>query len=167
MKSTRSPTLIALLLLLLFPTLTAALESDKERPIFIEADSVDIDDSKGVSIYKGRVALTQGSMHMTADKITVTQRQKGSDHILAEGNPVTFRQQPDGDKELVKGHSQRAKYDTDSDILLLIDKALLSQGEDTFKSDRITYNRTKAVVKAGASAQGKKRVRVTIQSKKK
>ncbi|OQX44175.1 MAG: lipopolysaccharide transport periplasmic protein LptA, partial [Candidatus Sedimenticola endophacoides] len=54
----------------------------------------------------------------------------------------------------------------DSEILYLIGDAVLSQGKDSFKSDRITYDRVKAVVKAGASAKGKQRVRATISSGK-
>ena len=46
-------------LLLLVPTLALALESDKDQPIQIEADSVDIDEGKNTSTYKGNVELTQ------------------------------------------------------------------------------------------------------------
>lgn len=44
--------------------------------------------------------------------------------------------------------------------------AVLNQGKDTFKSDKIIYDRARAVVKAGASAKGKERVKVTIGGKK-
>jgi lipopolysaccharide export system protein LptA len=67
---------------------------------------------------------------------------------------------------VVKGRALRAEYEMDSDTVTMIGEAILIQGEDTFRSDRIIYDRAKAVVKAGASAQGKKRVKISIRPKK-
>ena len=44
-----------------------------------------------------------------------------------------------------------------------LDEAELRQGRDSFRSDRIVYDRVRSVVKAGAAAQGKQRVRISIQ----
>ena len=43
-----------------------ALSSDKDQPIELAADSVDVDEGKGVSTYKGNVDLRQGSMKLLA-----------------------------------------------------------------------------------------------------
>ncbi|MES9961346.1 MAG: lipopolysaccharide transport periplasmic protein LptA [Sedimenticola sp.] len=159
---------LVLALLLMLPGLGLALESDKDQPIYIESDSVDFDDDKGVAIYKGNVELTQGSIRVTASSITVTQSDdKESDHLLAVGNPVTYKQETEGDKGTIRARMKRLEYDSNSEILHMVGDAVLSQGKDTFKSDRINYDRTKAVIKAGASAKGKQRVRVTIQSRNK
>ena len=48
----------------------------------------------------------------------------------------------------------------------MIGDSVLFQGKDSFKSDRITYDRTKSLVRAGASAKGKQRVRISIESQK-
>ncbi len=163
----KSSKLIALLLLFLLPLAASALESDKNKPIYIEADSVEIDDGKGVSVYQGSVDVTQGSMHFTADKVVVTRKEGKSDHIRATGNPVTFEQELEGEKEPVRGRARAVEYDTDSEMLHMIGDAVLYQGKDSFKSDRISYDRTKSLVRAGASAKGKQRVRISIESKKK
>ncbi len=163
--------LLTLLLPLLFlasaPFATQALESDVKKPIEVEADSVEIDDSSGKSTYKGNVILTQGSIRMTADRVTVIQHEKKSDMIKAVGRPVTLTQKSRKGKKPVKGRSKRMEYSVDSDILYLIGNATLEQGKDTFKSDRIAYDRKKSLIKGGTSAKGKRRVRVTIKSKKK
>ena len=55
--------------------------------------------------------------------------------------------------------------DANSDEVELIGKAVLTQGKDSFSSDRILYDRHKAVVKAGAAVKGGGkggRVRITI-----
>ncbi|PLY16523.1 MAG: lipopolysaccharide transport periplasmic protein LptA [Sedimenticola sp.] len=151
--------------LLLLNTTAFALESDKDQPIGIEADSVEIDDGTGQSIYKGNVILTQGSIRITASSITVTQTNGVTSKVVANGNPVTFKQDGDQGSGTIKGKAKQAEYLANSDTLFLIGDAELTQGKDSFKSDRITYDRAKAVVKAGASAKGKERVKVTIESK--
>lgn len=154
----------ALLLLWLLPGL--ALESDSQQPIYMEADGVEIDDGTGISVYEGNVVVTQGSIRMTADRVTVSRKPNGADHIVAIGSPTTFRQQLEGEQKLIEGRSKRAEYDTDSAVVILIGDAVVVQGKDSFASDRIVYDRTRGQVRAGAKAKGKQRVRVTIQPKK-
>jgi lipopolysaccharide export system protein LptA len=154
-------------LLLAWPLAADALESDLSQPILIEADSLEINDREGTSLYRGNVEITQGTIHITADSVKVTQRKEGADQILAKGRPVTFRQQTDPDGTLVEGEAETAEYAADSDTLVLTGNALLKQGQDSFASDRIIYDRARSIVKAGTSAQGKTRVRVSIQPERK
>ncbi len=155
----RVNSLLALLLAVLTATATA-LESDKQQPIQLAADSVDVDQSKGVSIYRGDVDLRQGSIHLQADIVTVQHRGKKPSKIVAEGRPVKFSQQ--SNKGPVKGQARRAEYEVNSENLVLIGDAVLVQGKDSMRSDRIVYDRVRSVVKAGAAAKGKQRVQITI-----
>ncbi len=159
--------LFGLFLLCCLSGTALALQSDSEQPFNLEADGVEINDATGVSIYQGNVIITQGTIRITADQVTVTQSPGQGDHIVAEGKPVRFQQRVEGKKQLVKGHSKKAIYDTDSEILTMIGDAVMTQGKDSFKSDRIIYDRVKGQVRAGSKAKGKQRVRVTIQPKKK
>ena len=152
--------------LALLPARLPALTGDSDQPIYMEADGVEIDDGTGISVYEGNVVVDQGSIHLTADKVVVTRKANGENHIVATGDPTTFRQKND-DGRLVKGRSRRAEYDTDSEVIVLIGDAVVVQGKDSFASDRIVYDRVKGQVRAGARAQGRQRVRVTIQPKKK
>jgi lipopolysaccharide export system protein LptA len=155
----RLATLVALGLLI---GPTAALESDRRQPIELAADSVDIDEGKGVSIYRGGVDLRQGSMRVQADVVTVHQKGRKPTKIVAVGRPVKFRQQ--SDKGPVEGEARRVEYAIDSENLVLTGDALLVQGKDSMRSDRIVYDRQRAIVKAGAAAQGKERVRISIEA---
>jgi lipopolysaccharide export system protein LptA len=152
---------IALLLVLAGPT-AVALESDREQPIELAADSVDINEATGVSVYRGDVDLRQGSMHLRADVVTVHQEGRRPTRVVAEGRPVRFEQQ--SARGPVKGEARRVEYEVDSENLVLAGDALLVQGQDSMRSDRILYDRMRAVVKAGAAAQGKQRVRISIPS---
>ena len=145
----------------LAPTAAFGLSTDQDQPILVEADSVEIDEASGVSVYQGQVDVKQGSIHITADKVTVYQKEKRTDRVLAVGTPVRFQQKTDKGK-LVKGNARQVEYQVSSDELTLSGDALLTQDDDRFSSDRIVYDRKKAQVKAGASAQGSERVRITI-----
>ena len=123
---------------------------------------MDIDESKGTSVYRGDVDLRQGTMHLQADVVTVYQNKRKPTKIIAEGRPVKFQQQ--SDKGLVKGRAKRAEYEMDSENLVMIGDAVLLQGNDSMRSDRIVYDRVKSVVKAGAAAKGKERVRISIEA---
>ena len=158
----RRPSLPALLLLSCCASQALALSGDRDQPIDIVADSVDIDEAKGTSTYTGHVEINQGSIRLQADTVVVEHRPGQPRMINASGAPAKFRQLPDNSKEYVTGTARQLQYQLDSEELVLNGDAQLKQGKDRFHSDRIVYDRVKAVVKAGAAAQGKERVRVTI-----
>ena len=147
--------------LMLLTGAVAALDSDQDQPIELSADYADIDESRGVSVYRGDVDLQQGSLRLLADEVTVHHVERKPARMVAEGRPVKFQQQ--SDKGLVRGEARRAEYEVNTENLVLIGDAVVVQGKDTMRSDRIIYDRVRSVVKAGAAAKGKERVRISIQ----
>jgi lipopolysaccharide export system protein LptA len=150
--------------MLLLPGLALGLSTDKDQPIHLEADSVDIDEATGVSVYQGNVIVTQGSLKLWADKMWIYRKNGITEKIVTKGNPTHFRQLTDDTEEETKGQAKQAEFYVQKDEIHLIDEAVLEQNQDKFRSDRIIYLRSQSLVKAGASAQGKQRVRVTIES---
>jgi lipopolysaccharide export system protein LptA len=153
---------LTLLLCLHGTTAALALSSDRDQPMTLEADSVTIDESSGVSLYEGNVIITQGSLKLWADRLWIHRRNGKTDKMISEGKPTRFRQLTD-EQEEIKGRALRAEFYVDRDELLLFDEAVLEQASDLIRSDRIVYNRTTSQVKAGASAQGKDRVQIIIE----
>jgi len=153
--------LLLLALLLLLGSEVLALSSDKEQPIQVEADGMEIDEGKGVTTYSGNVVVVQGSIRLKADKVFVFQSEGNTDRLEAEGKPAYFRQRPDGKDEDVKGNASRIEYNTNSELLYMIGNAELFPGDgNKLTSQRITYDRVKAVMKAGAAVTtGKKPVK--------
>jgi len=156
----RANPLFALFLALVSGT-AFALDSDSMQPIELAADSVDFNEAEGLSIYKGDVDLRQGSIRLRGDLVTVYQDGLDPKRVVAEGRPVKFEQLID--KGQVKGEALRVEYEVNSENIILIGDAVLTQGKDSMRSDRIVYDRINSVVKAGAAAKGKQRVRITIQ----
>ena len=156
-----------LIFLLLFTSsLAHALSSDKDQPVSIEADSVDIDETTEKAIYRGNVILIQGSINLTASRVVVHNFQSDNARIVATGNQVKFSQEEDKTGQIIKGNADKTEYGINSARLELTGKASLIKGKNTFRNDRIIYDREKAIVKAGTSAEGKERVKITIGGKK-
>jgi len=132
------------------PALATALSTDRNQPMYVEADRADIDDKRGVSVYRGNVKIIQGTLQLTAAELTV--HSKGGDIVkaVAIGQPATYRQRPDGKEQDVEAESLRMEYYATEQKIILLDKAEVRQAGDTFRSDKIHYDIAKDVVNAGA-----------------
>jgi lipopolysaccharide export system protein LptA len=165
MKFNRFFTPIFSAIVLTFSGMAHCLPSDKDAPVNIEADSGEIDQATGTTIYQGAVIITQGSMKLEANKVTIQYKNKKPYQFIATGTPARFKQKPEESKPWVRGQGNKIVYLINSEELVLTDNAELQQGGDSFSSDRIVYDRVKAKLRAGAAAKGKQRVKVTIQPK--
>lgn len=156
-----------------------ALSTDKQQDIEIEADSAEMDDIKGVTIYRGNVIVDQGSIHMTGDIMTVYNDADGEmELVIMEGRPATYRQLPDDSKIYDEAEALQMEYYTLKDYVILIDEALVTQEGLRFSGSRIEYDTILSQVKAKGSTKttktkddgGKKktdgRVKITIKKKK-
>lgn len=141
-----------------------ALSSDRDQPMYVEADRADIDEKRGVSVYRGNVKITQGTLVLTAAELTVHSKDGDVVKAIAVGQPATYRQRPDGKEQDIEAEALRMEYFATEEKIILIDKAEVRQAGDTFRSDRINYDIAKDVVNAGAGSPGD-RVRITIQPK--
>lgn len=155
---------LSLALTLLFaPQCLPAPEDGDEQPIYLEADGAEFIEAESLSIYTGNVFIRQGSMEFRGDRVTVHHDPEHRPKLITTtGTPVTYRQQVEGEEKAVEAKALRMEYDKAQDEITLIDQAVLFQGEDTFRSDRIVYDWTQARVKAGTIAKGKERVKITI-----
>ena len=72
-----------------------ALTSDKNEPILIEADQVQIVEKTGLSTYTGNVKFQQGSIKIEADNIVIYTEKKKFKKAIASGSPAHFTQKPD------------------------------------------------------------------------
>ncbi len=163
MSSTRT---IFLMLLLLAAGGALALPEDRDAPVEIESDQADIDQGEARTIFTGHVRVTQGTFTLWADRLVVQYRNGEPYEITATGNPARFRELPEKGKDWVKGSGQRILYRFHADDVVLTGNAELQQNADSFRSDRIVYDRKTARLKAG-KAVGGKRVHVILQPAKK
>lgn len=139
------------------------LESDENQPLYLEADNAELDELKAISIYTGNVFVQQGTLQIRADQVTIHHREDRQPRmIVAVGAPATYQQELDGEEQGIRAEALRMEYVTEQDEITLIEQAIVYQGEDTFRNDRIVYDRGNARIKAGSNVQGKERVKIFI-----
>lgn len=155
--------------------LVHALSTDKDKPIEVEADTAELDDVNNVSVYTGHVILTQGSIRMTGDKMTVYNTEKNElDTLIMEGNPATYRQLPDNSNVYDEAQALTIKYFDLKNLIILQGKAEVKQEGFFMKGDRIDYDTQLSQVKAqsavktgeGPEAEKQERVKVILKKKK-
>jgi lipopolysaccharide export system protein LptA len=140
-----------------------ALKGDEEQPILIEADDVEVLEADSISVYVGNVVVTQGSMRLTGDHVTVYHREdRRPRFVIALGAPAHLKQRLDNDQGELLAFAKRMEFDVDKDELTLIGEGLLIQGEDRVTGERIVYDRARAHFRAGGAG----RVRITIVPEK-
>jgi lipopolysaccharide export system protein LptA len=148
---------------LLFPALLAlalcthaawAEKADREKEIVVNANQVVGDDANRVSTFDGDVVITQGTMRMTANKVTLREDPQGHKFYVAVGNPVTFREKRDNVDEYVYAYAQRAEFDDLSNFLHLYDKARVKSEQNEITGDYISYDMTKEVASVSGAPPG-------------
>ena len=98
---------LILLGLAALPMLAWGLSSDSQQPMMIEADRVELDDAKGVSIYRGRVKVAQGTLLLTGETMTVHNKGNRIEKVIVEGKPATYQQRPDNKDQDVHAKALR------------------------------------------------------------
>ncbi len=149
-------------LLALLPLCVLALPEDRSQPIQLEASRGQIDQKTGVSTYEGNVVITQGSLRLNGDTVTIHVKDGGFQRMDATGNPVKLRYRPSADKPEILGESRRVEYDVASAKVVMSGNAKLTQGQDSFTGERVEYDLKGDVVRArGAGDNG--RIQFIIQ----
>ncbi len=163
---------LALLGMLLLNAPAWADRDDRNRPIYLEADRVEIADAKQMSVFAGHVVLTQGTLALRGDQIVVLQDKQGFKHGTATGNPASFRQKREGRDDYVEGYGERIEYDTRTEILDIYGHGHVKRGQDDVRGDHITYNaktesfQVSTVPETQQAEEKKQRVIVIIQPPK-
>jgi len=143
-----------------------ALRSDRQQPIDIKANRVEVDQRQQVSHYIGNVRMEQGSLKITADEVVVYMV-KGQVHkIVITGNPARFEQQPENNREVVTSQADNMEYYAGEERLLLKHHAQVNQGGNLFRGDFIEYDTLTSTVKANKAEDSQSRVHAIIQPAK-
>ncbi|MBI2800770.1 MAG: lipopolysaccharide transport periplasmic protein LptA [Gammaproteobacteria bacterium] len=177
MKNVLALSLVAILLSL--RSLNAlALTTDTEQPVEIEADFAELDDQQKQTTYTGNVVVVQGSIRMTGDKLIANfDDDRQMQDVYLDGKPAFFKQTPDGAKQDIEGEGLKIEYHAQKNLLYLIDKARLKQGERLFEGYRINYDTKNSIITGrgapsaakedGAAPRRSGRVKVIIPPKHK
>lgn len=152
--------LVLLLFFALYSTSSHAIDVNRTLPIEIESDSAIIDDSQGLSTYRGNVVISQGSTKLAADNITVFAQDRSVTQIVANGAPATFNQTDSGTDESTTGQAQQITYKANEAILIFSGDAKLAQATNSFAGDRIEYDIMRKAIRAKGDESSGTRVKI-------
>ncbi|MGB1879223.1 MAG: lipopolysaccharide transport periplasmic protein LptA [Gammaproteobacteria bacterium] len=156
-----------------------ALSTDFEQAIEIEADFAELDDEEGTTVYIGNVVVVQGSIRMTGDRLRVNfTPERDLKDAYMEGRLATFRQTPNEGDEDVEGEGLMIEYHAQENMIYVIGRAKVTQGERLTQGHRINYDTARSIVtvRSSRAASANKdeqkkeqsgRVRIIIPPKKK
>jgi len=113
---------------------------NRDQPIDITADTLEVKQSENLAIFRGNVDALQGDMRLRSDVLTVHYReskespdQPGISKLVAEGN--VFISSPE---ETAQG--ERGVYDVDRARIDLFGKVILTQGKSVVRGDKLEMN---------------------------
>ncbi|MEY3096332.1 MAG: lipopolysaccharide transport periplasmic protein LptA [Pseudomonadota bacterium] len=143
-----------------------AAKADREAPTKIDADRLDHDDQKLVTVFSGNVSLTKGSLVLRGDRLELRQQPDGTSQGVLTGRPARFRQKREGVDEWMVGESLRIDYDSKTEIAILSEQAMMRRlaGEsvmDQVSGDRVVYNNVTEVYGVEVKP-GQARARMTL-----
>lgn len=128
-------------------------------PIDLEADEGTYDQLAGLAIYSGNVKVKQGVSTIWADKLTIVLKNNAAERLEAEGSakkPVRFEYL--GNEQPVNGQGQKVVYFVPKKTVTLSGNAVVKQGKDVIKGNKLTYNLAKETI-------GGSRVKMTFLPK--
>jgi lipopolysaccharide export system protein LptA len=163
-------TLLACLILLSNHAL--ALSTDREQPIEIAADQAQIDNMAGIAIYEGNVIVTQGSIRIDAQTLTINySKQHNIEKAVAVGKPARFKQRLDSGED-IKAKAKEMEYNALENMLNLRIEAELrkgNQGIDNYISYApfISYDTQRGIIIANKGQQKEGRITMTFKPKPK
>lgn len=149
------------LLFLLLTSTAYALPEDANQPIRLTADRATYSAQTGTTTYSGNVLITQGTLKIRADNITVNltaDRKIAS--VVATGNNASFEQVVSAEKGLAKGQGKKIDYNATTGIVSLTGGAKLTQGGASFAGNTIRYSLKLGDVEA--TAGGGQRVELVL-----
>lgn len=157
--------------LLLGAVAAQALPEDRSQPIHISADKALRDEKQGFTVYEGNVRMQQGSLQITAQRLTVFHQVEEADRILAEGNPAHMQQRPEPEKSLMHARGKTIEYFKSEERVLLRENASVEQDGSKVTGDSIEYLIDEQLIRADSegaggdsNGQGKPRVEVVIEA---
>ncbi len=145
-------------LLNLHSALALARPDDRDKPIHITADTAELNDKTGISVYRGDVEMVQGTTILTGDVITIHSPDKKVNRVISVGDLATY-QETTTDGHVVYAEAEEMVYNRLENKIELFRRGKVTQQDNVFRSEHIVYLIEEELIDAGTP---KDRVNITI-----
>lgn len=138
---------------------------NSDTPIKVTADSARLDDTAGTATYTGNVDVVQGNTRLTADRVVLYRNTEGVNRMEAEGTPAVYREPTRNGEGMTDARALEITWSADENLVIFEREAVIEQGQNEFRGNRILYDTLQRVVTAegGQSNDNGGRVEMVIQ----
>lgn len=152
---------IVLIIQCIFINTAFARSDDSEKPIHITADTAELNDKTGVSIYRGNVEMVQGTTILTGDVITVYTNNGDVNKMISVGNLATYTETTD-EGDIVYAESEEMIHNSLEKKVELFRKGKVTKTGNVIRSDYILYLTEEGLIDTGTTQD---RINIVIQPK--
>ena len=151
---------LVLWLLALSPPLMA-LESDRQEPLEVNANSTDGTLGDGITTLRGHVDIRQGSLHITADEAEVSKTDGRVSSVTFRGDPA-FLEQEIEDQGLVQATARVIDYQVASGLVTLTGNADVKHPQYQISGELLTYDLNIQHFKGSSDENGNGRIHILL-----
>ena len=153
------PWLVICMLILSFPLL--ALESDRQKPLEVSADSTDGTLGDGITILRGNIDIRQGTLHITADEAEVSKVDGRVSSVTFRGSPASLEQEIE-EQGLVNATAKTIDYQVASGLVTLEGDADVQHPQYQISGELLTYDLNVQHFQGSGDEEGNGRIHIRL-----
>lgn len=150
-----------LLCLLCFCLPATALESDRQQPLEVNANSTDGTLGDGVTTLRGNVDIRQGTLHITADEAEVSKVDGKVNSVTFRGQPA-FLEQEIEEEGLVQATANVIEYKVASGLVTLTGNADVKHPQYQISGEMLTYDLNVQHFEGSSDESGNGRIHIRL-----
>jgi lipopolysaccharide export system protein LptA len=159
--SATRPRLWLFLSLICFSPALVALESDRQQPLEVNANSTDGTLGDGITTLRGDVEIRQGSLHITADEAEVNKVDGRVSSVTFRGQPA-FLEQEIEEQGLVQATANVINYQVASGLVTLTGSADVKHPQYQISGETLTYDLNIQHFKGSGDENGNGRIHILL-----
>jgi len=139
----------------------AALESDRQQPLEVKANSTNGTLGDGITMLRGEVDIRQGSLHITAEEAEVSKVDGLVSSVTFRGKPA-FLEQEIEEQGLVQATASVIDYQVANGLVTLTGEADVTHPQYQISGERLTYDLNIQHFEGGADDNGNGRIHIRL-----
>lgn len=147
--------------LLAFSASLVALESDRQEPLEVSANSTDGTLGDGATVLRGNVDIRQGTLHISADEAEVNKADGKVTSVTFRGKPASLEQEIE-EQGLVSATAKTIEYQVASGLVTLTGNADVQHPQYKITGDLLTYDLNIQHFQGSSDQNGNGRIHIRL-----
>jgi len=138
-----------------------ALESDRQKPLEVNANSTDGTMGDGITTLRGNVEIHQGTLHITANEAEVSKVDGRVNSVVFRGEPA-FLEQEIEEQGLVQATARVIEYQVASGLVTLSGGADVKHPQYQISGELLTYDLNIQHFQGSSDGNGNGRIHIRL-----